>query len=207
MLLGLQIEPLELSGRKTPELQPLLSPVVNTFWKGVAWAVSRKPVADWLIARSQKTAYFHLPGYMDRFWLFNRYSEIDSATVVPKRFSWLPSIRIHHILREDYARDMHDHPWDARTIILRGEYTEERMLSYESREIPQGLLEYVEVQKYHRKSGDTATLNFGEYHNITRVSEGGVWTMFFTYNYRGTWGFWVNGKKVPHREYENGGAA
>jgi hypothetical protein len=96
---------------------------------------------------------------------------------------------------------MHDHPWDARTIILKGEYNEERMI----KAWPDSSIFVTEC--FTRKKGNTATLNFGEYHNITRVSEGGVWTMFITYEYRGTWGFWFNGRKVPHTEYENGGAA
>lgn len=179
--------------------------MTNLLWKIVAFIVSSPKVADYLIKRSQRTPYFDLPGYMERYWLFNRYSEIGTHDIVPKRFPWLPSIRIHHILREDYARDMHDHPWDARTIILKGEYDEERMVQYDDYYNPGDGWE--EVEEYTRTAGDTATLNFGEYHNITKVSDGGVWTMFITYKYRGTWGFWVNGKKVPHGEYNNGGAA
>lgn len=203
MLLGLQTAPLELSGNMTPERRRLRFQVPNILWKAVAWCVSREPVADYLIKRAMRTPYFHLPGYMDRFWLFNRYSEVGTSTVIPKRFDWIPSIRIHHILREDYARDMHDHPWDARTIILKGHYQEERLTQTRVQGDPWPQI----ITGYIRAKGDTATLNFGEYHNITRVSEGGVWTMFITYKYRGTWGFWVNGKKVPHREYQNGGAA
>lgn len=170
------------------------------FWNVVAWVLSRKPIANWLIKRAQRTPYFNLDGYMNRWWLFNRYSEIGSGKMIPKMFPWLPSIRIHQILREDYARDMHDHPWNARTIILKGDYDEERLLNYYG-EIP-GWGEQIDVRDYTRRAGDTATLKFGEYHNITRVSHGGVWTMFITYKYQGTWGFFVKGKKVPHTEYE-----
>lgn len=175
----------------------LTSPVNKLFWKCFARVVSLSPIANYLIGKAQSTPYAHLDGYMDRFWLFNRYSEIGKHDVIPVKYSWLPSVRIHHILREDYARDMHDHPWDARTIILKGDYDEDRMISYER----MGDLEWTQIKEYHRRKGDTATLNFGEYHNITRVSKGGVWTMFITYGYRGTWGFWVNGKKIPHGEY------
>jgi hypothetical protein len=173
-------------------------------WAVVAWVVSREPIANYLIQRAKRTEYFHLPGYMDRWWLFNGYGN-DPSTPEKSRHGkpipWLPSIRIHHILREDYARDMHDHPWNARTIILKGDYDEDRFVPYPP--IFQG--GYTVKQK--RERGDTATLKFGEYHNITRVSEGGVWTMFFTYKYMGTWGFLVNGRKIPHEQYNNGGAA
>lgn len=170
-------------------------------WQVLAWIVSRKPVANYLIRRAQRTPYFHLEGYMNRWWLFNGYGN-DPSTPEKSRhgkpIAWLPSVRVHHILREDYARDMHDHPWDARTIILRGNYDEERLMPP-----PESGMVYF----YQREAGDTATLKFGEYHNITRVSEGGVYTLFFTWKYMGTWGFWVNNKKVPHKEYINGGKA
>ena len=49
--------------------------------------------------------------------------------------------------------------------------------------------------------GDTARLNHGEYHRIDQVSPGGVYTLFITSNWRGDWGFLVNGVKVPWRTY------
>lgn len=59
----------------------------------------------------------------------------------------------------------------------------------------------IRLHQIMREDDDTAALRFGEYHRITEVSEGGVWTLFVTGRYRGTWGFLVNGKKVPWREY------
>jgi hypothetical protein len=158
--------------------------VKEILWRLFAWFVSRKRVADWLIARAQRTPYTHLPGYMERYWLFNAYRKCDGKEVTP--ISWLPSVRIHRILREDQDRHMHDHPWDARTVILRGWYIEERQHA---------------AFLFKRSVGDTTPIRFGEYHSITRVSTGGVWTMFITFGYQGTWGFKVDGVKVPWREY------
>ena len=167
-------------------------------WRLVAKVISRPAIANYLIKRAMKTEYFHLEGYMNRYWLFNRYSEVGSSTVVPKRFKWLPSIRIHHILRADDARDLHDHPWNARTIILKGWYNERRLdywSLYSDVWVPT-------MKQFGRSRGDTATINFGEYHSIDEVSEGGVWTLFIAGDYLGTWGFLVDGKKVPHQEYD-----
>ncbi len=147
-------------------------------WKLIAKILSRRTVTNWLIQRAQRTPYFHLDGYMNRWWLFNRFDQ-------PKYKPWLPSIRIHHILRKDSERVLHDHPWNARTIILRGWYLEEKEGG-----------EY-----YTRRRGDTATLRYGEFHSIRAVSLGGVVTMFITWKYKGAWGFKVNGKKIPWREY------
>jgi len=46
-----------------------------------------------------------------------------------------------------------------------------------------------------RNAGYTGPLLFGQYHRISKVSPGGVWTLFITGRKRGTWGFQVNGKR------------
>lgn len=158
-------------------------------WNLLARIVAYPPIANWLIERSKKTPYHHLHGYMERWWVFNPYppSTPDGKKGIMRH---LPSLRVHNILREDHGRHLHDHPWDARTFILRGTYIEERMM-------PDG-----RVQLFERRAGDTATLNFGEYHRIVSLGEEPVYTLFLTFRYRGTWGFLVNGRKVPHRAYQ-----
>jgi hypothetical protein len=157
---------------------------VGWMWELVAWVCSRPLVARRLIAYAQRTPYWHLAGYMDRFWLFNSW---ESKRHVP----WLPCIRVHHILREDYGRHPHDHPWPWRTIILRGWYWEHRLRSG-----PLGLFSV-----HFRPPGSTASMPLGEFHRISRVSPGGVWTMFITWGKPQPWGFYVDGKKIDRREY------
>lgn len=171
------------------------------FWKLIAWIVTRPRITEWIIFKSLQTPYFHIDGYMKRYWLFNAYVK-DATGVMYKPWPWLPSVRVHHILRADFDRVPHDHPWDARTIILHGYYIESRRELASEKEKPGFLAAAPWVNKrYYRFKGDTATLKFEEYHTVTEVSEGGVWTLFFTWKYRGGWGFWVDGKKVPYREY------
>jgi hypothetical protein len=162
---------------------------MNILWSFIARAIVAHPgLVRWLLLQAFKTPYTHIWSadgntmYMGRWWLFNSYPYGSDGA--GRRWSWLPSVRIHHIMRADQDRDHHDHPWNARTIILEGQYTEERG-----------------KQLITRIPGDTATLNFGEYHRIAQVSDGGVWTLFITGRKRGTWGFLVDGKKVPWREY------
>lgn len=172
---------------------------MNSLWQLFAWIVSRPRISAYLIQRAQKTPYTHLPGYMNRYWLFNAYKKINGDEITP--IPWLPSIRIHHILRRDGDRHVHDHPWDARTVILKGKYMEKRLTErdYEMLELVGGW--DPECEPFERKRGDTAPLKFGEYHSIIAVSDGGVWTMFITFGYQGMWGFLVDGKKMPWREY------
>lgn len=182
----------------------------------IARALARPAVTGWLIRRAMRTPYTHITSadgsqvYMRRYWLFNPYPADSSGNRPWWKFPI--SIRLHQIMREDDDRDLHDHPWNARTFILRGGYTEARreeaphyprysVAEFEAmRGIRPGRPAPV-VTEYIRGPGDTAALRFGEYHRITEVSLGGVWTLFVTGRYRGTWGFLVNGKKVPWREY------
>jgi hypothetical protein len=151
-------------------------------------------IANLIIWYAQKTPYYHLEGYMERWWIVPfKDPEIGNGCRQIKFFEnplwwWLQqhdiAIRIHHILRKDEDRHMHDHPWNARTFILKGQYKEYRV---------KGI--------YVRKAGSTATINYAEYHRIASVSEGGVWTILVTGIYQGSWGFNVSGIKVPWREY------
>ena len=155
-------------------------------WNLIAKVCAQPVVAEWLIKRAQRTPYIHIYGkdgdmYMGRWWLFNPYPHPEE-----QRKNWFPiSIRIHHIMRKDEDRELHDHPWNARTIILKGGYTEIRE----------------DGKRYFRFSGSTAKLKYGEYHRITYVPPGGTWTLFITGKYRGTWGFLVDGVKVQWRQY------
>jgi len=190
--------------------------MLNIFWRIIAKVLARPAIADWLIARAKLTPYQHIISadgtemYMGRWWLFNPYSrETHKAALW-----WCPwSFRIHHIMRPDEDRDLHDHPWNARTIILRGWYTEQRPAGVEwKKAVMAGMVSNPE-QKWvdwvmkdacewiKRDQGDTASLNHGEYHRIDQVSPGGVITLFITSKWRGDWGFLVNGVKVPWRTY------
>lgn len=166
----------------------------ETAWRMVASFVSKQSVRDWLIRRAKRTPYYDIKGpddsvYMGRWWLFNPYGKDGDGNQTPARLSWLPSIRIHHIMRPDSDRHMHDHPWNARTIILKGWYSEERPAGQGNRSM------------HMRAAGYSGRLMFGQYHRIDEISPGGVWTLFITWSKRGTWGFDVDGTKVPWREY------
>lgn len=160
-------------------------------WRLIARLLARPGPRRWLLARAARTPYSDITSadgseiYMRRWWLFNPYGGNDPRL---RTYAWMPlSIRVHHILRPDRDRHLHDHPWDFRTLLLQGWYVEER-------EGGRGLTHL-------RVAGDTAALAHDEYHRIAQVSPDGALTLFITYRYRGTWGFKVDGVKVPWREY------
>lgn len=179
---------------------------MNILWQIIAHIITRPRVTAWLIARAQRTPYTHITSadgssiYMGRWWLFNPYGRSADGEQTPARLSWLPSIRIHHIKRPDQDRDLHDHPWNARTIVLRGWYEEEREQECQFLGTKNHSWRGLGGTWVHG-AGYTGRLLFGQYHRISDVSEGGVWTLFITWKKRGTWGFLVDGKKVPWRTY------
>ena len=184
-------------------------------WRVAAKILSQPLVVDLLIKQATKTPYHHLASadgqdiYMARYWLLNPY---DRETQQVKH-RWLPwSVRLHFIHRADQDPHLHDHPWNARTIILRGGYEEQRELQPETREAilagaiadpDPAWLDLVDGLSGYRtlRAGDTAALKHGEYHRIYAIHGDCAVTLFITGRYRGPWGFLVDGVKVGWRKY------
>jgi hypothetical protein len=161
-------------------------------WQHLAGFIATRPqLVDRVIAIGKRNAYSHLyhydgSDYMGRWWLMPRWLCKLDEHGFPFPFDWLPFIvRLHHIRSEDWDRDLHDHPADYRTILLRGWYVEEDIYG----------------KKWTHLSGSTRTARAETFHRITQVSEGGVWTIFIMRKKRNDWGFLKDGKKVPWRRY------
>lgn len=130
-------------------------------------------VADRLIAVAGETPYFHLPGYMERYWF------------MPELFGH--SVRLHHILRSDDDRALHDHPWDFSTILLRGQYIEHRDDGYS-----------------HYGPGTQLWRAAGARHSLELPEGQTVWTLFMMGPRVQKWGFFPDGPtgaKVPWEKY------
>lgn len=160
-------------------------------WNLIAYFIAASPhLVDWLIARAQRTPYFHIAGedgiYMRRWWLMPRWTlHVDAeGNLMPR--PWMPfSIRIHHICKPDHDRDLHDHPFNYRTIILRGGYCEEDIFGVMSAHV----------------AGDTVAATAQTFHRIAWVPKEGVWTLFIMGRRINPWGFLVGGRKVHWRTY------
>lgn len=163
----------------------------------------RKPaVRDYLLERAKRTPDQHIMSpdggtvYMYRYWLFN---QIDARTYKRKHRLIPFSIRIHHIVQPDHDRHMHDHPFNARTWIMRGGYEEVRSeVTFDGIDTWWTQRRNIE---YQRLPGDSATLGHGQYHKITKLYGGEALTFFVFGQYLGQWGFLVNGEKMLFREY------
>jgi len=177
---------------------------MQTIYKLIAKHItSDKSRVDRLIHYARRHPYSHLGDYMGRWWVFNPYHDEEGNDI---ERNWLmrnvlPSLRIHHIRRPDADRHLHNHPWNAQRIVLRGWYTEVCDSFF-----PQNAgdpLEAVTLTCQRTlKAGDTAPLRCGEFHRVAEVSEGGCWTLFITGRKRGSWGFKLDdGTFVHWREY------
>jgi len=168
---------------------------------------------DRLIAYAKRTPYSDLGDYMGRYWVFNAFEDQRGNRIDR---NWLmnnvvPSARIHHIQRPDGDRHLHNHPWNAQRIVLRGWYTEELEGTNENiwRWLKGGSDLFIRDWSSSQalvnrtlRAGDTAPLRAGEFHRISEVSEGGVWTLFITGRWRNPWGFKMDdGSFMQWRDY------
>lgn len=147
-------------------------------------------IADWLIARSLKTPFIHLPGYMNRYWL------LPYGWFGAKKGAMDFAARIHQILRSDDARAFHDHPWNYVTIILRNGYWEVRPVFDKS-----GLF-VGETRKWYGP-GSVLWRPAKSWHRLEIPSGSDAWTLFITGSWVQKWGFMVEPRyKVKHEDYE-----
>lgn len=99
------------------------------------------------------------------------------------------SIYLHKILMPDGDRNPHNHPWDFRTFILKGQYTEEYQKSIGSSPYP---------KTYRRFSTHKMWLH--NFHRITLLDVP-TWTLVFTGRREQDWGFLEGKEFIPHVEY------
>lgn len=108
----------------------------------------------------------------------------------------LGGLMIHWIHRPDWSREaLHDHPWGLTkrssfwAFIVRGGYTEQIQTMGQD-----------EIRTLTHKAGRWHGFPIGDVHRIDAVKSGTV-TLVISGRKRFGWGFWVDGKIVPWREY------
>ena len=144
-------------------------------------------LVDWLIRRAMRTPYIHLEGYLNRYWLFP-YGSLPFGI----------AIRLHHILRSDNDRHLHDHPFAFLSIVLRGGYYEERLArSYGKIELRRRVWRGPGSIAF-RRATDFHQLHLPKYHGAS------CWTLFISFRAQQPWGFLVDGAKVLAKDYLGG---
>lgn len=101
---------------------------------------------------------------------------------------------LHHILKGDDDKHLHDHPWPWAAFILKGWYWEELIdyqfhNNYSYLNIIRGLFSF--------RIGRSTT-----WHKLT-LNDGPVWSLFWMGPRVQEWGFLVDGTKIQWKEYLN----
>lgn len=100
------------------------------------------------------------------------------------------NIYVHHILQSDMDSDMHDHPWDFSSLILKGSYIEQARLSPE--------FDAIYMNKYY--SGEVIKHKAEDAHKLILVSKS-VWTLVVTSGTPREWGYQTCQGWIDHKEY------
>lgn len=102
------------------------------------------------------------------------------------------ALRFHKIFRSDADRDLHDHPWDFTSTILRGSYAEYTPILVDGRVVGMG------QSSYH--PGDVLVRKAEDLHRLEVIS-GPVWTAVIVGPTRRKWGYQTEKGWVPWDSY------
>lgn len=144
---------------------------------------------DAIIRSAQKRPYFHLEGYMERWWFF--------------RTPFLRA-RVHHILRSDRDRHLHDHPWWYISIILKGSYTEVMPLRFADEPPELQGEDYRHGDMLQRDTYGPGSIRFrrgSTFHRLEVQPGESVWTLFIIGPKRRDWGFMTEIGKIGWKDY------
>ena len=132
----------------------LPSVIVNLLWRRMLRIADRRE-PDVLIGKADDT-------YMQRWW------------VIPRNRIF--NVYLHHFLRSDDDRALHDHPWLNASILLQGRYTEHTIAA---------------GGVNHRAVYAAGAVKFRgpRYAHRIELTDGPCWSLFITGPNIRTWGF------------------
>jgi hypothetical protein len=120
--------------------------------------------------------------------------DANGSPYLIRYFIWKPNglrrrIYLHHILRSDHDRALHDHPWPFTSVILLGGYWEHSLRS--------------EIWSKPPWYGPLTIIRRGpKWRHRLELPEGKTaWTLFFTGVKCNSWGFYPDGKYCHHSKY------
>ncbi len=143
----------------------------------------RRSLTTWAVARTNRPPDFELEDENSKVYLWRWH------IIPPNR---LLSLYVHFIAGPDRGRHLHDHRSGTLSVILEGNYVEVHST-------PQREARQLERQAKQRTKRDVVYRPARQPHMI--IATGGAVTIFITGPTWRTWGFWVDGKWIPHAKY------
>lgn len=101
---------------------------------------------------------------------------------------------LHCIRRSDNDRHLHDHPWSFASVILRGGYQEERLVSDPH-------IEPHEISCKDRRVGSFSFRKHTSFHRIHCLYRDPTWSFVFVGRRREEWGYLVGTGWIDHETY------
>lgn len=103
-------------------------------------------------------------------------------------------LRLHHFVRGDKDKELHNHPWTGLSLVLLGGYREEyRLPSFDPCDVDRVVWRDVLPGSFNLITRDT-------FHRVDLI-EGDAWTLFLSSPSDGKWGFWDR-KTDSYEPYE-----
>jgi hypothetical protein len=134
---------------------------------GVMQHVSNGRAPDFLIGGAEAP-------YMRRWWVIPR-----------NRFF---NVYLHHFLRSDDDRALHDHPWWNASVLLEGQYAEHTISAGG-------------VNHKHVYTAGAVKLRGASYAHRVELTDGPCWSLFLTGPTLRTWGFHCPNGWRPWKEF------
>jgi hypothetical protein len=120
--------------------------------------------------------------YLERYYIFFK-----------ERVTFPYNVFLHKFLKSD-PDDVHDHPWNYFTIILKGGY-------WEWIPVFNTLGEKFSEYRVWRGPGSFRFGGMNNYHRIELEPGVNAWTLFFVGPKKREWGFLVNNKWIHYEQY------
>lgn len=95
------------------------------------------------------------------------------------------AVFLHCHFKPDPSRDLHDHPYNFRTWILKGDYSERR---------PGQVVVW--------RTGSRHSMKAEWPHSIQALSRVPTWTLLFVGRRRRDWGFYTENGWIRHKDYD-----
>lgn len=180
-------------------------------------------VSERMVAYATQRPYYHLKRdsgevYMERYWVLPMFLLKPGEPHrggFEKRFKWLPSIRIHHILSSDIDRHLHDHPsWSISWLLplqiaIGKAYVEainrylEVMPRHSSQPAERDQLPGGQWRRM-RNAGDLVFRSATDRHRLEILPGESAWSLFIMGPSRRIWGFHTEAGWVPWFKYVGG---
>lgn len=124
--------------------------------------------------------------YLKRYYL---YRKEKTNQFEEEKTSYSFNVYLHQFFKSDMD-DLHDHPWNFVSLVLKGGYFEELM----DKNNPDDMhVTYTPPLHFNVKKAE-------DYHRVI-VPDKPCWTLFFRGKTRRKWGFNVNGKWIDAQKY------